>query len=138
MLFEQWYIDQFRETLGEPLNKSDGISNAEIEKLTKGKQIPAAMRDYFRVAGRHWLNTNHNALHPLDSLDSVDGYTIFMDENQLVVQWAIHDMEMSDEDPIVYQGQQTEIGYEWYAEDLTFSRFMVRMWRWIITGEVQD
>lgn len=133
--FENWYQQQFRDALNETLSESDGISDAEIDSLLKGREIPTAMRAYYRVAGKHWLNTNHNELRTLDSLEEVDGYTIFMDENQVVVQWAIQNDEMAGDDPFVYQGQQVDDVYEWHAEDLTFSRFIIAMWKWILTGE---
>jgi hypothetical protein len=130
-----WYQSQFRETLGEPLSEVDAMTDSEIDSLLNGKQIPEAMRAYYRVAGRHWLNTNHNQLRRLDELESVDGHTIFMDENQVVVQWAIRDADLSTEDPIVYQGQLVDAAYEWYAEKYTFSRFLIAMWKWTLTGE---
>lgn len=138
MNFDQWYICQFRGTLGEPLPDSDGIPDDRVDGLLDGKLIPAAMRDYYRVAGKHWLNTNHNSLRALDSLESIGEYTIFMDENQLVVQWAIRDSESESEedDPIVYQGQRSDSNCEWHAEKNTFSQFMIEMWRWILTGDV--
>ncbi|HUG66419.1 MAG TPA: hypothetical protein VMM76_01630 [Pirellulaceae bacterium] len=135
MTFESWYIEQFRGTLGETLSESEGIPDSIIDSLLDGRQIPEAMRAYYRVAGNHWLNTNHNQLRPLGSLEFVDGYLIFMDENQVVVQWAIRDLDLAVDDPIVYQGQHRDSGYEWHAEKYTFSRFMIAMWRWILTGE---
>ena len=136
--FDTWYIEQFRDTLAEPLGKSDGIADAAIEKALNGQQIPQAMRSYYRVAGNHWLNTNHNELRTLDSLESVDHHTFFMDENQIVVQWAIRNTDLSLDDPIVFQGQRVDDGYEWNAEDYTFSQFMMSMWKWILTGENPD
>ena len=135
MTFDSWYIDQFRDMLGEPLSESDGIPDSMIDGLLNGRQIPEAMRAYYRVAGNHWLNRNHNELRTLDSFESTDGHTIFMDENQVVVQWAIRDTDLLADDPIVYQGQRVDSGYEWYVEKCTFSRFMIAMWRWILTGE---
>lgn len=135
MAYEKWYTDQFRDTLGETLKESDGIPDPAIDSLLKGRVIPAAMRAYYRVAGRHWLNINHNELRSADELESIDGYTIFMDENQRVVQWAIRDSEMGDDDPIVYQGQVINDHYDWSAEKHVFSRFMIDMWKWVLTGE---
>ena len=134
MAFDLWYIEQFRDTLGQPLGESDGFADSSIDSLLDGRQIPEAMRAYYRVAGKHWLNRNHNELRNLDAFVSIDGHTIFMDENQLVVQWAIRDRDLSAADPIVYQGQRVNAGYEWYAEKYTFSRFIIAMWRWTITG----
>jgi hypothetical protein len=138
MPFDSWYVDQFRETLRVPLSETDGIPDSVIDGLLEGRQIPEAMRAYYRVAGNHWLNTNHNELRTIDSFESTDGYTIFMDENQVVVQWAIRNTDLSADDPFVYQGRRVESGYEWYAEKYTFSRFVIAMWRWILTGDDSD
>jgi hypothetical protein len=133
--YENWYVQQFRNSLNETLNETDGISDADIESLLEGREIPAAMRAYYRVAGNHWMNTSYNRLRTLDDFEAVDGYTIFMDENQVVVQWAIRDSEMTKDDPLVYLGQLVDDGHQWYAEDLTFSRFIIDTWKETLTGE---
>lgn len=135
MNFVEWYNEQFRETLNEPLRPSDGMRESEIEGALVGKSIPAAMRAYYSIAGKHWINTNHNHLRELSALETVGDYTIFMDENQLVAQWAIRNSDLNQEDPTIYQGQQTGSTYEWNPEKYTFSKFMIAMWRWILTGE---
>ena len=134
MSFDLWYIEQFGKTLGQPLSDSDGIAESDLDAALGDRPIPAAMRSYYRVAGNHWLNTNHNELRRPDRLEVADHYTIFMDENQVVVQWGIRNSDMSLDDPIVYQGQPLDTGYEWYAEKYTFSRFIIAMWQWVLTG----
>ena len=138
MKFVEWYQEQFRETLREPLGASDGMLESEIDEALGGKTIPSAMRDYYRVAGKHWINENHNRLRALSSLETIDDYTVFMDENQYVAQWAIRCADMNQEDPEVYQGQRIGSRYEWYAEKFTFSEFMIAMWRWTLTGEAPE
>lgn len=135
MNFAKWYNEQFRKTLHEPLQSSDGMSEADIDNVLRGMSIPSAMRDYYRVAGKHWINENHNHLRDLSALETNGDYTIFMDENQVVVQWAIRNADMNQKDPTVYQGQQTGSTYEWFPEKYTFSTFMIAMWRWTLTGE---
>lgn len=135
MKFAEWYSEQFRETLHEPLASSDGMSELEIDTALDGKSVPAAMRAYYSVAGRHWINANHNHLRTLSALETVGDYTIFMDENQVVAQWAIRNSDLNEDDPMVFQGQQRGSAYEWYPEKYTFSTFVIGMWRWILTGE---
>ncbi|MCA9109347.1 MAG: hypothetical protein KDA52_05340 [Planctomycetaceae bacterium] len=135
MSIADWYIAQFRDTLGEPLRASDGIPDSENDDQLGSRRIPTALRDYYRVAGNHWLNTNHNHLRPLSALETVDGYTIFMDENQVIVQWALRNSDREQDDPIVYQGQLTNSTHEWHPERYSFSRFIIAMWRWTLTGE---
>ncbi len=135
MPFERWYVEQFRNRLSEPLANADAIADGEIDGGLRGQSIPAAMRAYYRVAGNHWLNTNHNRLRPLSELETIDDHLVFMDENQDVVQWGLRVADLTVEDPIVYQGQYCDERYEWYSESHTFSRFMIAMWHWILTGE---
>lgn len=135
MNFAEWYHEQFRETLHEPLQPSDGMRESEIENVLVGRPIPAAMHAYYSVAGNHWINTNHNYLRELSALETVGDYTIFMHENQMVAQWAIRNSDMNLEDPPIFQGQQLGSAHEWYPEKYTFSTFMIAMWRWTLTGE---
>lgn len=137
MNFDQWFTQQFRDTLREPLAPSDGITASELESQFGTTGLPAAMLAYYRVAGNHWLNKNHNEFRDPASLESGDGYTIFMDENQFVVQWAVRNCDFSEDDPIVYQ-KTNDPDSEWYSEERTFSQFMIAMWRWILTGEDPD
>lgn len=135
MKFAHWYKEQFRETLNEPLQSSDEISESDVVEALGGKTIPSAMRDYYRVAGNHWINENHNRLRDLSSLETRGNYTIFMEENQVVAEWAIRNVDLKADDPTVYQGQLNGSNYEWYPEKYTFSRFIIAMWRWTLTGE---
>lgn len=135
MSFEPWYVEQFRSRLSEPLVDADGIADEEVDAALNGRSIPAAMRAYYRVAGNHWLNTNHNHLRSLSELEAISDHLVFMDENQNVVQWGIPAVDVTSEDPVVFQGQYCDERYEWYAESRTFSRFMIAMWYWILTGE---
>jgi hypothetical protein len=135
MAFEKWYVDQFRETLNTPLSPQDGMSDAEIESLLRGQAIPSAMRDYYRVAGRHWINNSYNELLRPDALEDVDGYLVFMNENQCVVRWGIRNADQTADDPTVFQGQEINDVCNWYSEDLCFSQFMIATWNWVLTGE---
>jgi hypothetical protein len=135
MKFADWYNEQFRDTLNETLRSSDGMLESQIDAALSGRSIPEAMRDYYRVAGNHWINENHNQLRDLSALETIGDYTIFMDENQVVAQWAIRSSDMNQDDPTVFQGQQIGSTYEWHPEKYTFSRFMIAMWRWTLTGE---
>ena len=43
MTFAEWYNEQFRETLHEPLQSADGMPDSEIDHALDGKTIPPAM-----------------------------------------------------------------------------------------------
>ncbi len=127
MNFDEWFTQQFTETLGEPLVPSDGMTESELNSSLGNVIIPKSMLSYYRVAGNHWLNQNHNALRDPASFESIDGYTIFMEENQGVVQWAIRNCDLFEDDPVVYQMQPDQPELDWYPEKYTFSRFIIAM-----------
>lgn len=135
MNFDEWFIVQFRDVLSEPLNTDDGICDTEIEASLNGLQIPLSIRAYFRVAGKHWLNTNYNEWLPLGGFEPAGDHTIFMNENQFVVRWAVRTAELIEDDPIVYQAQPDKDPLQWHSEKMPFSRFIIAMWKWVLTGE---
>lgn len=110
------------------------MTELEAQSLPNGKPVPSAMREYYQIAGNHWLNSNHNQLRLPHQFEAAGDYTVFMDENQLVAQWAIHSPDDED-DPLVYQGVSVDGDMDWHAESYTFSRFIIAMWKWILTGE---
>jgi hypothetical protein len=134
MSFSDWYTQQFAETLSEPLSESDGMVDAEIESLLDGRTIPLSLRDYYLVAGRHWMNTNYDRLLQPNELRTEDSHTIFMDENQCVSHWAFKNDECSHDDPSVYQGQFESERLVWYPLDQTLSQFVIDSWLETCTG----
>src|SRR5262245_12961765 len=72
-------------------------------------RIPAAMRDYFLVAGRERrFNTSHNRILPPKSWRIDKKNLLFMEENQNVVWWAVSTRSPKAVDPPVYQGVNDE------------------------------
>ena len=135
MHFDDWFIAQFRDTLSEPLAEPDGLTDTQIDTALGGAPIPTSVRAYFRVAGKHWLNTNYNEWLPLGAFETVDAHTIFMNENQCVVRWAFRTDELATEDPTVFQAQPDSDPLVWHSENMPFSRFIIAMWQWVLTGE---
>jgi hypothetical protein len=134
MKFDDWFIAQFRDVLSEPLGETDCIPDSEIEAALNGSSIPESVRTYFRVAGKHWLNTNHNHWLPLGAFQTMGDFTIFMDENQCVVRWGFRAVDMNSTDPIVYQAQPISDPLVWHSEEKPFSQFIIAMWQWVLTG----
>ena len=135
MQFDDWFIAQFRDTLSEPLTDADGMADSEIDAAIGSTKLPDSVRAYFRVAGNHWLNTNYNEWLPLGGFETVGNHTIFMNENQCVVRWAFRNDELAINDPNVYQAQFGADPVEWHSENKLFSRFIIAMWQWVLTGE---
>lgn len=134
MSFRDWYKTQFAETLSEPLTQSDGIRAREIDRLLDGRNIPLALRDYYRVAGRHRMNSYYDRLLPPNELRSEHAYTIFMDENQNVGHWAFKTEDASKDDPEVYCGNWEDDQLVWYDQGQTLSRFIIASWLETCTG----
>jgi hypothetical protein len=109
-----------------------GLRGAELGRV--GLVIPAALRDYYSLAGRHWINENHNRLRPIAGLEWMDDKLIFMEENQCVALWGIRRSDLRRSDPLVWQGVNGD-PIEWFAEDYRLSQFLMAMWGWIMTGE---
>ena len=82
-----------------------------------------------RVAGKLDINKEHNVLYDPEELRPADDILVFMEENQYVVVWGIRSADLSQSDPQVYQAATVE-PLEWYPEELTFSQFIIAMWKW--------
>ncbi len=84
--------------------EADGIEFAELKQLLGDRQVPRSLRDYYLVAGRHWLNSNIERLLPPDQLRQEQQYIVFMDENQTVAHWGYRHEDATADDPRVYCG----------------------------------
>jgi hypothetical protein len=126
------YIDLIRRHLGRDPKRGDGVTKAAIEKCERrlGVQLPAAVRDYYRMAGRlDQLNKAHNLLFTPEKLRVEDGHLWFMEENQAVVHWGLPVKRLAEGDPIVYQRANVDDA-KWYSEKKRFSTFLIRMYDW--------
>jgi hypothetical protein len=136
---KQYYSDRFRQIFGSPPEPSDGLGDDAVRvKLAQaGLVIPAALFDYYSLAGRHWINENHNRLRPIEELEWMGDKLVFMEENQCVAFWGLCEADLEESDPVVWQGVNGE-PVEWYAEDYRLSRFLMAMWKWTKTGEQEE
>lgn len=135
MSLSNWYTQQFDETLSEKVTESDGISEIDLNTLLAGQQIPQSLHDYYRVAGRHWMNSNFERLLAPDQLRCEGDYLVFMDENQNVGQWGFKRDEAQELDPNVYCGIWSKEELVWYAEEKSLSQFIISMWLETCTGD---
>lgn len=135
-MFKQYYIDRFREILGEPPGPDDGLGDEAVREALErtGLVIPAALFDYYSLAGCHWINSNHNRLYPIEKLEWMEDKLVFMEENQCVGFWGIPKANLGETDPVVWQGVNGK-PVEWYPEGYRLSRFLMVMWKWTMTGE---
>lgn len=127
------YSTELKTILGRGLTKQDGTkataSLAAAEKRLK-LQLPAALKIYYEMAGSLEINTEHNVLYQPKNLTKLNGKLVFMEENQAVVFWGMDIKALNQLDPEVFQANN-ENPIRWYSEDLAFSDFIIKMWRWL-------
>ncbi len=147
-MVKEYYTYRFDRIFGMPLKPSDGVGDEVVRAglATLGFSIPAALFDYYSVAGNHYINRDHNILRSLAELEWFGNMLVFMEENQTVAYWGVKQEDCALSDPIVWQGQtinpiewELEDGaMEWYAEDYRMSQFLMAMWNWTLTGEPEQ
>ena len=113
--------------LGRALSAADAIAPARLDTAERrlGFPLPASMRDLYLSAGAAPEFQAHNALRTPETLDVEDGFLLFMEENQNVVDWGIRVPIDLESDPEVWQrvnGDQPE----YYSEDTPFSVFIIQ------------
>jgi len=120
--------------LGFQLSKRDRISEAQIAKAeTKvGVRLPAALWDYYLVAGRERvLNHAFNRLCLPSEWELHSGKLNFMEENQTVVAWAVTATTRPTHDPPVFQAPLVSRALDqWYVEHnrcSTILKFMIHL-----------
>ena len=135
-MFEGYYKKELASLLGKNLNDPDGYGELLVkQELEKSNlTIPKSLFDYYSIAGKLFINTEHNKLYTIDQLEWIDHYLVFMEENQRVCFWGIHKDDVLKDDPIVWQGQNFK-DIKWHKEPYTISDFLITMWKWILTGE---
>jgi len=130
MSFHQAYKTLVEPLLGRTLTPADGSS------VHPALRIPSALADYYAAVGAiDLINRPHNRLLDPSVLQVEDGMVIFYEENQGVACWAIREVDLHLPDPMVYQGQATTVGLEWYSEDMTVSKWFPVMTYWQIVNQ---
>jgi hypothetical protein len=126
--FKSYYRKVF-DTFGYPLTERAGMSPkllAAVE-LRLGVQIPAALRDYYLVAGRERrFSKCHNRLLAPQKWGVDKQQLIFMEENQAVVWWGVSTRNPDSDDPPVSQGVNDE-PIRWVREHRRCSVFLAVM-----------
>ena len=131
MQFSDKYSPVLESLLERELTKSDGLAPAELRNAEERLQLklPRALADYYLLAGALDLNRQHNRLYPPSGLEIMDQKLIFMEENQAVVFWGMELHQLNSPDPTVFQACNN-LPLEWYSEEVPFSDFILKMWRW--------
>src|SRR5262249_14522109 len=109
-----------RAVLGRDPRRDEGTPAKRIHEAEKRLLIPlpAAVRQYYLVAGEADVNRAHNIFLRPEDLRFEQGYLIFMEENQAVVHWGIARADLAQPDPTVWQRVNSDPP-EWYSENAT-------------------
>src|SRR5258708_23142597 len=137
MNYEQIYKAIVKKHLKRGVEKNDGCVEKEIAKAEKGLgvRIPKAIREYYRIVGNNNdLNKYHNYFYDLKELVIDDEYLLFMDENQCVVSWGIKVSDINDENPEIWQRNNTE-PVQWHSEEMAFTEFIQKMFEWVFNSK---
>lgn len=120
------YYRTIYSTFGYPLSERTALPPGVLAEAGKrlGVRVPAALRDYYLVAGRERrFNTCHNRLWPPSEWTLDRHRLLFMEENQCVVWWGVSTRNPDSEDPPVSQGIEDE-RIIWYPEHRKCSVFL--------------
>ena len=120
--------------LGRGFTDEDGLPAAAVDEAQRrlGVRIPASLAYYYERAGRcAALNALHHQLYAPSELVVESGYLLFMDENQSVVSWGFRTADCHEDDPIVWQRNNTP-PHAWFSEEKPFTRFLASMFDWYV------
>ena len=120
--------------LGRGFTAADGLPAVDVDEAQQrlSVRIPASLAYYYRRAGRcAALNALHHQLYAPSELVVEGGYLLFMDENQSVVSWGFPTSECHQNDPTVWQRNNTP-PRAWYSEDKPFTGFLISMFDWYL------
>jgi len=138
MNYQELYSGLIKKYFGRSPNEKDKIDDTEIAQIEikLGIHIPTSLKEYYLICGRlNSLNQAHNRLFEPNKLEIEDGYLIFLDENQSVVSWGFPIEKLEEENPIVWQRNNTP-PEEWYSEEKNFPDFLENMLEWYVEAEL--
>ena len=121
------------EALGLPLTPRHACGERAIDAAENrlGIVVPAVLRAFYRVAGRHdAINRAHNRLWPPGEWQIDSGRLAFMEENQNVVFWGVPvGPAATEDDPDVWQAENGD-ALTWEPEAVKLSEFLLAMLCW--------
>ena len=119
------------ELFGEP-NEADKVPVAELDDAEQrlGVKLPRALRGYYQLYGRNWVNGVQDCLRQPSELELRDGALVFFDENQGVCFWGIEAEYLSRDDPPVCNALNEALPLAWRAFEPQLSTFLLVMLFW--------
>lgn len=122
----QEVFQRFGYPLSERAHLSPDVLARAEERL--GARVPAALRDYYLVAGREKrFNTSCDRLLPPSDWAVDNRRLVFMQENQAVCCWGVSIRNPSSDDPPVSEGVEDDESIAWYPLHRKCSAFLIAM-----------
>ena len=133
------FLALFTQVLGRELQATDAIDRPHLTRTEKRLEIvlPTVVSNFYAAAGGAPELQAHNRLRHPDALEVEDGYLVFMEENQDVVDWGLRLPLILDSDPEVWQ-RVNDDEPAWYSEEMSFSEFIVRNFAFVYGVELSD
>jgi hypothetical protein len=128
-LFKKIYQEVFQ-TFGYPLSERTALSSGVLAEAEKrlGVRVPAALREYYLVAGRERrFNMSCNRLLPPSEWRVDKQRLVFMEENQAVCCWGVSIRNQSSDDPPVSEGIEDDESMTWYPLHRKCTVFLAAM-----------
>ncbi len=123
------YYRRIYQTFGYPLGERTALSPEGIAAAERrlGVRIPAALRDYYLVAGRERrFGACHNRFRAPPQWEIDKQRLVFLEENQAVVLWGVSTRNPNSPDPPVSRGVNDE-PITWAPEHRKCSVFLAHM-----------
>jgi hypothetical protein len=129
----------FERVLRRPLQLTDRIDVGHIARSEQrlGIVFPIIVSDFYAAAGAAPELQTHNRLRQPGALKVEDGYLVFMEENQNIVDWGLRLPLARTGDPEVWQ-RVNDDPPAWYAEEMSFSEFIVRNFAFVRGVDLSD
>lgn len=134
MTWSSVYEQLFRD-LGVACDATHGVSAPAIEaaELELDVTLPAALRDFYLVAGSHPFCRAYNRLLGPAGLSREPAHLVIAEENQNAVCWGVRLDSLLDgareDDPQVWQAVNSE-PMKWFAQEASVSEFLRIMLYW--------
>lgn len=130
MTFSEEATDLVTSVFG-PLSPAHRVSDKIIAAAEKrlGVTLPAALGDYYRLAGKHKLvSDGMNHLRKPSELELSDGALVFQDDNQGVFSSGVLVPDLGEEDPPARERNHGE--REWRLAATRLSRYLLVTFCW--------
>lgn len=122
--------NEFVAVLGRSLTEGDTVAPETLVAAEQrlGITLPEAVAAFYRQAGAAPELQEHDTLRAPEALEVDDGFLVFMDENQNVVEWGIRLLPDVATHPEVWQRPNDQP--TWHRECMTFIEFIVKRLAW--------